>query len=73
LPRRNEGGPNFDPPAPPAAFGLYMACRIGKVKMHEIISPVLYFLFFASIPAMLITTYYPPLALWLPSVLGYVR
>ncbi|MDR0355483.1 MAG: TRAP transporter large permease [Deltaproteobacteria bacterium] len=59
--------------SPPVAFGLYMACRIGKVKMHEIVGPIMYFLLFACIPVMLATTYWPKLSMWLPDLLGYVK
>lgn len=59
--------------SPPVAFGLYMACRIGKVKMHEIVGPIMYFLIFACIPVMLITTYWPTLSLWLPGLMGYIK
>jgi TRAP-type C4-dicarboxylate transport system permease large subunit len=59
--------------SPPVAFGLYIACRIGKVKMHELIKPILVFLIFACIPVMLITTFFEPLSLWLPRLMGYVK
>jgi tripartite ATP-independent transporter DctM subunit len=59
--------------SPPVAFGLYMACRIGKVKMHELIKPILVFLIFACIPVMLLTTFFEPLSLWLPRLMGYVK
>ena len=59
--------------SPPVAFGLYVACRIGKVKMHDIIKPIMVFLIFACIPVMLITTYFEGLSLWLPRLLGYVE
>ncbi|MDR1920296.1 MAG: TRAP transporter large permease subunit [Candidatus Adiutrix sp.] len=59
--------------SPPVAFGLYVACRIGKVGMHEIIRPIMVFLIFACIPVMLATTYFEPLSLWLPTLLGYVK
>jgi tripartite ATP-independent transporter DctM subunit len=59
--------------SPPVAFGLYVACRIGRVKMHEIIKPILVYLLCASIPTMLITTYWEGLSLYLPTLLGYVK
>jgi C4-dicarboxylate transporter DctM subunit len=58
--------------SPPVAPILYMACRIGKVKMHEIMKPALIFLVFGALPVMLVTTYWPDLSLFLPRLLGYV-
>jgi tripartite ATP-independent transporter DctM subunit len=59
--------------SPPVAFGLYMACRVGKVKMHELIRPIMVFLIFACVPVMLITTFFEPLSMSLPRLLGYVK
>ena len=59
--------------SPPVAPILYMACRIGKVKMTDIISPALIFMFFGALPVMLVTTYWPELSLALPKLLGFVR
>ncbi len=58
--------------SPPVAPILYMACRIGKVGIHEIMKPALTFLFFGALPVMLVTTYWPDLSLFLPRLFGYL-
>ncbi|MCY9876997.1 TRAP transporter large permease [Vibrio natriegens] len=58
--------------SPPMAPILFMTCRIGKVGMSQVIKPALGFMFFAALPVMLITTYWPPLALYLPRLFGYI-
>ncbi len=58
--------------SPPVAPILYMACRIGKVKIHEIMKPALIFMLFGALPVMLVTTYWPDLSLFLPKLLGYL-
>lgn len=59
--------------SPPVAPILYMACRIGKVSMQQIMTPALIFMVFAALPVMLVTTYWPPLSLFLPRLLGYMN
>jgi tripartite ATP-independent transporter DctM subunit len=59
--------------SPPVAPILYMACRIGKVGVHEIIKPATIFMVFGALPVMLVTTYWPGLSLFLPRLLGYVK
>jgi len=59
--------------SPPVAPILYMACRVGRVKMHEIMKPALIFMVFGALPVMLVTTYWPALSLFLPRLLGYVK
>ena len=58
--------------SPPMAPILFMTCRIGKVGMSQVIKPALFFMFFAALPVMLVTTYWPPLALYLPKLFGYL-
>ncbi len=58
--------------SPPVAPILYMACRIGKVDIHEIIKPALLFMFFGALPVMLVTTYLPEVSLFFPRLLGYL-
>ncbi|WP_159587679.1 TRAP transporter large permease [Chelativorans xinjiangense] len=58
--------------SPPMAPILFMACRVGRVGMSEVISPAFYFMAFAAFPVMLITTYWSPLALFLPRLLGFM-
>jgi len=59
--------------SPPVAPILYMACRVGNVKMHEIIKPATIFMLLGALPVMLVTTYLPNLSLFLPRLLGYVQ
>jgi C4-dicarboxylate transporter DctM subunit len=58
--------------SPPMAPILFMTCRIGKVGMSQVMKPALGFMFFAALPVMLITTYWSPLALYLPRLFGYI-
>lgn len=59
--------------SPPVAPILYMACRIGRVKIHEIMKPAMIFMVVGALPVMLVTTYWPALSLFLPRLLGYVK
>ncbi|RTE64875.1 TRAP transporter large permease [Amphritea opalescens] len=58
--------------SPPMAPILFMTCRIGKVGMSQVMRPALSLMFFAALPVMLITTYWSPLALYLPRAFGYI-
>ncbi|MDR2075983.1 MAG: TRAP transporter large permease [Desulfovibrio sp.] len=55
---------------PPYASLLYLGMRIGKVEFSEILPPVMIFLAGYSL-VMLLTTYWSPVALFLPRLLGY--
>ncbi|WP_108259957.1 MULTISPECIES: TRAP transporter large permease [Rhodobacterales] len=59
--------------SPPMAPILFMACRVGKVGMSEVMRPALYFMGLAALPVMLVTTYWPPLALFLPRLMGFLQ
>lgn len=59
--------------SPPMAPILFMTCRIGKVGMSQVMRPALGFMAFAALPVMLVTTYWPPLALYLPTLFGYMN
>lgn len=58
--------------SPPMAPILFMACRVGSVGMSDVLKPALYFMAFAAFPVMLVTTYWAPLALFLPRLFGFV-
>ncbi|WP_353476704.1 TRAP transporter large permease (plasmid) [Salipiger sp. H15] len=58
--------------SPPMAPILFMACRVGKVGMKDVIRPALFFMTFAALPVMLVTTYWPDLSLFLPRAAGYL-
>lgn len=59
--------------SPPMAPILFMACRVGDVRMTNVIKPALFFMTFAALPVMLLTTYWSPLALFLPRLLGFIE
>jgi TRAP-type C4-dicarboxylate transport system permease large subunit len=54
---------------PPAGFLLLVVSAIGKVSMGPLIREVLPFLAMAII-VLLMVTFYPPLATWLP---GFIK
>lgn len=58
--------------SPPMAPILFMACRVGNVGMLNVIKPAVFFMALAAFPVMLVTTYWPDLALFLPRLLGFV-
>ncbi|MDD4583685.1 MAG: TRAP transporter large permease [Eubacteriales bacterium] len=57
---------------PPTAPFLYLGSRIGNAPVNEMMGPTMWFIAFAWIPTLLITTYIPKVALFLPSLLGFV-
>jgi len=58
--------------SPPTAPILYMACRIGNVRAVDAMRPALIFMIFAALPVQLMTSYWPPLSLYLPGLFGYL-
>lgn len=58
--------------SPPMAPILFMTCRVGNVGMSDVLKPAFYFMAFAAFPVMLVTTYWSPLALFLPRLLGFM-
>lgn len=59
--------------SPPMAPILFMTCRIGNVGITKVMRPALGFMAFAALPVMLITTYWSPMALYLPTLFGYIE
>ena len=57
---------------PPTAPFLYLGARIGNAPINEMMGPTMYYIAFAWIPTLIITTYVPGLSLWLPRLLGFV-
>jgi C4-dicarboxylate transporter DctM subunit len=57
---------------PPTAPFLYLGSRIGNTPINEMLGPTMYFIFFAWVPTLILTTYVPGLSLFLPRLLGYV-
>lgn len=62
----NLGMGNITPPTAPL---LYLSARIGRTKVNRALKPTLIMLCCAWLPVLLITTYIPPVALWLPDLL----
>jgi tripartite ATP-independent transporter DctM subunit len=56
---------------PPYASILYLGMRIGKVPFSEIIKPAMILLIFGYVPVVFVTAFWPDIALFLPSLLGY--
>lgn len=54
---------------PPVGVNLYVACGVSKISLKEISRNVLPFLF-ASVVALLLITYIPQIALFLPNLMG---
>lgn len=59
--------------SPPMAPILFMSCRVGKVGMAGVTRHAVYLMAFAAFPVMLVTTYWSPLALYLPRLFGFVQ
>ena len=55
---------------PPCAPFVFFAARIGDAKVGEMLLPTFWFLIFAWMPTLLLTTYIPALAEWVPGILG---
>lgn len=56
---------------PPYASLLYLGMRIGQVEFSAILKPILIFLL-GYVPVMLLTSYWSPLSLFLPGLMGYL-
>lgn len=54
---------------PPAAPYLYVSCKIVGTDVVSILKPTMVLLFFAWIPVLILTTFVPEIALWLPRIL----
>lgn len=54
---------------PPVGSGLYVGASVGKVKVEEVIKPLIPF-YVAIIAMLLVITYIPELTLFLPRMLG---
>lgn len=58
---------------PPMAGIMYVGARVGRVTIDKMFKTSMILIFFGSIPVILLTTYWPPLSLALPQLLGVVR
>lgn len=66
----NMGMGNVTPPCAPL---LYLAARIGNVPFNQYITPTLVFMLVAQLPVVLLVTFVPELALWLPRLVMGIR
>ena len=57
---------------PPTAPFLYFGSRVGNAPINEMMRPTLWYIFCAWIPTLIITTYIPILATFLPRTFGYM-
>lgn len=56
---------------PPYASILYLGARIGDVKVTKVIPPAMVLIVFAYVPVVFLTSFWPDLSLFLPSLFGY--
>ena len=61
----NLGMGNITPPTAPL---LYLGSQVTCVPVRKLIWPTLIFIVFAWLPTLLITTFIPGIALWLPNM-----
>ena len=61
----NLGMANITPPTAPL---LYLGARVTDTPVNKMIKPTLIMIFFAWLPTLMITTYLPATALWLPDL-----
>ncbi|WP_066048700.1 TRAP transporter large permease [Robertmurraya korlensis] len=54
---------------PPTAPLLYLGSRIGKTPVKEMLGPTFLLIIFAWVPTLVITTFFPEVALYLPTLL----
>ncbi len=62
----NLGMANITPPTAPL---LYLGARVTGAPVNRMMKPVLIMICFAWLPTLMITTFIPSVALWLPGVL----
>ncbi|MCA9259145.1 MAG: TRAP transporter large permease [Planctomycetales bacterium] len=54
---------------PPVGTCLFVGCGVGKTSIAEVTRPMIPF-FIAMLAALMLITYWPPLSMWLPHMLG---
>ncbi len=62
----NLGMANITPPTAPL---LYLGARVTNTSVNEMLKPTLIMILFAWLPTLLITTFVPQVAMWLPDLL----
>ena len=56
---------------PPYASILYLGARIGNVKVTKVIPPAMVLIVVGYVPVVFLTSFWPDLSLYLPSLFGY--
>ena len=62
----NLGMGNITPPTAPL---LFLGARVGQTPINEMMRPTMIMILFAWVPTLLLTTFVPQIALWLPTTL----
>lgn len=62
----NLGMGNITPPTAPL---LYLGSRVSSVPVNVMLRPTLLFILLAWIPTLMLTTFFPSVSLWLPSIM----
>ena len=62
----NLGMANITPPTAPL---LYLGARVTDTPVASMLKPTMIFILFAWLPTLLLTTYVPQVALWLPTAI----
>jgi TRAP-type C4-dicarboxylate transport system permease large subunit len=52
---------------------LFLAGRIGNCPAEQYMKPALFLMFAGMLPVLIVTTYWPGLSLFLPTLAGYVH
>ncbi|MCP3891618.1 MAG: TRAP transporter large permease subunit [Desulfobulbaceae bacterium] len=58
---------------PPMAGILYIGARTGNVTIDKMMRPALMLILFGSIPTILLTTFWEPLSIYLPTLAGFIH
>jgi tripartite ATP-independent transporter DctM subunit len=54
---------------PPYAISIFVGSRLANVEYLALVKPMMIFLLFVGIPVLLLTTYWPALSCWLPTLM----
>lgn len=57
---------------PPVGPVLFVGTRVAKLKMEQVIKPLLPF-FAVTVAVLMLVTYIPALSLWIPELLGFIK
>lgn len=57
---------------PPVGPVLFVGARVAKLKIEQVIKPLIPF-FGVTVAVLMLVTYIPALSLWLPTILGFIK